>query len=131
MAPPLPPGSRVLLVFPEPGASRSSRADAPAPEGELILGGHRYHLVPVPSEEPVAAPATPLPDARQLLTARELEIVSHVAAGRVNKQIAAVLNISTWTVAAHLRRIFTKLGVETRAAMVSRCFGAPSAPRED
>jgi DNA-binding CsgD family transcriptional regulator len=63
-----------------------------------------------------------------LLTARELEIIAHVAAGRVNKQIAAALNISTWTVAAHLRRIFTKLGVETRAAMVSRCFGTPPAP---
>ncbi len=127
---PLPPGSQVLLVVSEPDAPRSSRTDPPVTAGELILGGRRYHLVPVLLEEPVAASATSLPDPRQLLTARELEIVSHVAAGRVNKQIAAALNISTWTVAAHLRRIFTKLGVETRAAMVSRCFGAPSAPRK-
>jgi DNA-binding CsgD family transcriptional regulator len=121
METPLPPGSRVLLVLPPREGS--------APAGELILEGRHYHLVPVLPAEPVSAPATSLPDARRLLTARELQIVSHVAAGRVNKQIAAELNISTWTVAAHLRRIFTKLGVETRAAMVSRCFGTPGAPR--
>jgi len=129
METPLPPGSRALLVFPEPQAPRSSTGEGLAPAGELILEGRRYHLVPVSPAEPVSAPATPLPDARRLLTARELQIVSHVAGGLVNKQIAAELNISTWTVAAHLRRIFTKLGVETRAAMVSRCFGTPGTPR--
>ncbi|MDY7231334.1 helix-turn-helix domain-containing protein [Hyalangium rubrum] len=118
---PLPPGSRVLLVAPE------ARAPGSAPVGELIIDGQRYHLVPAPFEEPTPT-AVPLPDAR-VLTARELQIVACVAAGQVNKQIAAELKISTWTVAAHLRRIFSKLGVETRAAMVSRCFGASSVPR--
>jgi hypothetical protein len=31
-----------------------------------------------------------------------------------------ILNISTWTVCAHVRRIFAKLGVSSRAAMVAR-----------
>jgi DNA-binding CsgD family transcriptional regulator len=58
----------------------------------------------------------------QFLTARELQIVALVAEGRVNKQIAGDLRISEWTVSTHLRRVFAKLGVDTRAAMVSRCL---------
>jgi DNA-binding CsgD family transcriptional regulator len=33
-----------------------------------------------------------------------------------------VLEISSWTVATHLRRVFAKLGVRTRAAMVARAL---------
>lgn len=62
-------------------------------------------------------------DASELLTARELQIATLVAVGRPNKQIARQLRISEWTVATHLRRIFAKLGVRSRAAMVFRCAG--------
>jgi DNA-binding CsgD family transcriptional regulator len=54
------------------------------------------------------------------LSPREREIVRMVALGRQNKVIAAVLNISSWTVCTHLRRIFAKLGVTSRAAMVAK-----------
>jgi DNA-binding CsgD family transcriptional regulator len=54
------------------------------------------------------------------LSPREIEIVRMVAQGHPNKIIADVLSISSWTVCAHLRRIFTKLGVGSRAAMVAR-----------
>jgi DNA-binding CsgD family transcriptional regulator len=43
-----------------------------------------------------------------------------VAKGYPNKIIAAVLEISAWTVCTHMRRVFAKLGVSTRAAMVAR-----------
>ena len=43
-----------------------------------------------------------------------------VAKGYPNKTIAGVLNISCWTVCTHIRRIFAKLGVASRAAMVAR-----------
>lgn len=56
-----------------------------------------------------------------LLTEREIQIVTFVAFGLSNKQIAQKLGISEWTVSAHLRRTFMKLGVDTRAAMVYRC----------
>jgi DNA-binding CsgD family transcriptional regulator len=55
-----------------------------------------------------------------VLSPRELEIVRMVAQGHQNKTIAGILNISTWTVCAHVRRIFAKLGVSSRAAMVAR-----------
>lgn len=125
MRTPLPPGIHVLLVVPEPGATVPPPEQNPVLAGELIVNGQRYHLVAAESATP---PATePASDAR-LLTSRELQVVSCVCAGWGNKQIATKLNISTWTVAAHLRRIFVKLGVDTRAAMVSRCLGSVSLP---
>jgi DNA-binding CsgD family transcriptional regulator len=54
------------------------------------------------------------------LSPREREIVRMVARGHPNKVIAAVLNISSWTVCTHLRRVFAKLGVTSRAAMVAK-----------
>jgi len=43
-----------------------------------------------------------------------------VAKGHPNKVIADVLSISAWTVCTHVRRIFAKLGVGSRAAMIAR-----------
>src|SRR5262249_6535540 len=56
---------------------------------------------------------------RPLLSPREHEIARMVAKGYPNKTIAGVLEISTWTVSTHLRRMFAKLGVGSRAAMVA------------
>jgi DNA-binding CsgD family transcriptional regulator len=60
-------------------------------------------------------------DFATLLTERELQIAVLVASGHPNKQIAKQLHISEWTVATYLRRIFVKLSVNSRAAMVYRC----------
>jgi DNA-binding NarL/FixJ family response regulator len=48
------------------------------------------------------------------LTRREIEIVSAVAAGCVNKEIAQRLSISENTVKHHLTNIFEKLGLSNR-----------------
>ena len=53
------------------------------------------------------------------LSPREKEIVRLVAKGLPNKAISEVLDISPWTVATHLRRVFAKLGVTSRAEMVA------------
>jgi DNA-binding CsgD family transcriptional regulator len=53
------------------------------------------------------------------LSPRELEIARMVAAGMTNRAIASVLSISPWTVGTHLRRMFSKLDVNSRAAMVA------------
>jgi DNA-binding CsgD family transcriptional regulator len=67
----------------------------------------------------------PLPcsnsDVTTLLTEREFQIVQFVAQGQPNKKIANLLQISEWTITTHLRRIFAKLGVDSRAAMVYKC----------
>ncbi|MBD2605564.1 helix-turn-helix transcriptional regulator [Scytonema hofmannii FACHB-248] len=53
------------------------------------------------------------------LSPREIAIAKLVAQGLSNKCIAIRLQISPWTVATHLRRIFVKLGVTSRTAMIT------------
>ncbi|MBF2075305.1 MAG: helix-turn-helix transcriptional regulator [Synechococcales cyanobacterium C42_A2020_086] len=49
-----------------------------------------------------------------------LEFGQLVAQEHPNKHISSILGISPWTVSTYLRRIFTKLGVASRTAMVAR-----------
>jgi DNA-binding NarL/FixJ family response regulator len=53
------------------------------------------------------------------LSPRETAIARMIAEGYSNKAIATTLAISTFTVDTHVRRIFLKLGVRTRAAMAT------------
>jgi DNA-binding CsgD family transcriptional regulator len=74
------------------------------------INGRRYLLVRLP----------PLARNAPVLSPRELEIVRLIAEGHSNKVIAAVLDISAWTVSTHVRRVFNKLSVTSRAAVVAR-----------
>jgi len=51
------------------------------------------------------------------LSPREHEIARLIARGEQNKSIADLLQISVWTVNTHVRRIYNKLGVTSRAAL--------------
>jgi DNA-binding CsgD family transcriptional regulator len=62
------------------------------------------------------------PSPMSMLSPREREIARMVALGYPNKAIASVLDISSWTVASHLRRVFMKLQVTSRAAMIMRLY---------
>ena len=53
------------------------------------------------------------------LTRRELEVLSSLATGRTNKQIARDMDVSLNTVKFHVRNIFQKLGVNSRAQAIS------------
>ncbi len=53
------------------------------------------------------------------LSPRERAIAQLVAQGLPNKCIAKSLNISHWTVATYVKRIFLKLGVSSRTAMIA------------
>ena len=63
---------------------------------------------------------TDAPRRASLLSPREQEIARMIARGLPNKTIAAVLEISSWTVGTHLRRMFAKLNVTSRAALVAK-----------
>lgn len=52
------------------------------------------------------------------LTPRERQVLPHVIAGRLNKQIAADLGISLKTTKVHRSRIMLKFGVRSVAALV-------------
>lgn len=53
-----------------------------------------------------------------LLTARERQVLSLVARGATNREVAAALGISAKTVNAHLEHVFAKLDVTTRGAAI-------------
>ena len=65
----------------------------------------------------IVADESGVPDAagRLGLTAREVEVLRLVAAGRTNRQIAESLFISTKTASAHVSNLLMKLGVTNRA----------------
>jgi DNA-binding CsgD family transcriptional regulator len=61
-----------------------------------------------------AKPASRAPDRAYGLTRREAEVLSEVAAGRTNREIAEKLFISESTAGVHVSNILGKLGVSTR-----------------
>jgi DNA-binding NarL/FixJ family response regulator len=61
-------------------------------------------------------------DARAALTPREVEVVTLVAQGRTNEQIARQLGVSLSTVKAELSTVFAKLEASDRASAVAACF---------
>ena len=65
------------------------------------------------------APDNPRLIERRTLTRREKEIVTLVARGITNRQIASELSISEHTAATHVRRILKKLGLQSRSQIGS------------
>jgi DNA-binding NarL/FixJ family response regulator len=65
---------------------------------------------------------TSAPKAAGGLTAREVEVLRLVAAGKTNRAIAERLIISEKTVARHMSNIFTKLGLSSRSAATAYAY---------
>ena len=59
---------------------------------------------------------------REPLSGRELEVLTLIARGSTNREAAGRLFISEATVKTHLLHIYTKLGVNDRAAAVAAAF---------
>jgi DNA-binding CsgD family transcriptional regulator len=60
----------------------------------------------------------------QVLSAREAEVMSLIADGQTNGEIAARLFLAEKTVKNHVRRIYSKLGVGSRPAAIAYWRGA-------
>lgn len=89
---------------PEPTPGVASPASA-----GLITAGATY-------ERGDEAPE-PLPEP---LSERELEVLSLLAAGRLNKEIAEDLSVSLGTVKTHTNNLYRKLGARNRAEAIAR-----------
>lgn len=70
-----------------------------------------------PTRPPLAAASAAGPDPWPSLTPSELRIAAFVAQGLTNKDIAQQLFVSAHTVDAHLKHIFTKLGIHSRVEL--------------
>lgn len=57
------------------------------------------------------------------LTKREREVLSWVALGKTNAEIAVILWLAPSTVRKHLENVYAKLSVRTRTAAVARFLG--------
>jgi two-component system NarL family response regulator len=72
-------------------------------------------------ERPIPSNVAALLDARKTqpsLTPREVEVVSLIAEGMRNKEIAVALGISEETAKVHVKNILAKLNVSDRAAVI-------------
>jgi DNA-binding CsgD family transcriptional regulator len=75
--------------------------------------------------------------ASEALTVRERDVLSMISQGLSNKRVARALEISPETVKSHVKSIFLKLAVGTRAEAVFRAGsvgllpGSEPAPREN
>lgn len=75
---------------------------APQAEEQLVFGVQNAHL--------------------SALTGREREVLSLMARGMTNAQIAAHLTISLWTVKKHVSNIFAKLKTTNRAEVIAFAY---------
>ncbi len=75
--------------------------------GRTALPAHLLRKAMAPS-------AGPRPDDLARLTPRERQVLSLVADGRTNKEIARTLGIGPGTVKAHVEKLIAKLGVADR-----------------
>jgi DNA-binding NarL/FixJ family response regulator len=71
------------------------------------------------SATPRSAPATRPPDPPDGLTQREVEILSLIAQGLTNGEIAERLFLSNHTIKTHINRIFAKTGSRDRVAAIA------------
>jgi ATP/maltotriose-dependent transcriptional regulator MalT len=109
---------RVLL-------GRACRALGYEDAAEMELDAARWvfrQLGAAPDLAALDAPATPAGDAAGGLTARELEVLRLVAAGKSNRAIAVDLFLSEKTVARHVSNILRKLDVPSRSAATAFAY---------
>ncbi|MEU9349340.1 response regulator transcription factor [Streptomyces sp. NPDC048278] len=106
----------------EAGATGYLLKDAPREElfnGVRAAAQGRTVLSPAVASRLVSAVRTPTAPANEPLSTRERQVLTLVARGTSNREIARELFISEATVKTHLTHLYTKLGVNDRAAAVA------------
>lgn len=80
--------------------------------GSVLMLHASQQRKPPPQESAICSPSR--------LSVRESDVLDLVCRGLSNKRIALALEIAPETVKSHIKRIFAKLGVSTRAEAASR-----------
>lgn len=122
----------VALTLAEPGGFIRIFVDEGLPMAQLLTEAVARGMVPnycskllavfeaegqKIEHDPDPSPGQPLIDP---LTKRELEILTLIAAGQKNKEIAEQLVISLNTVLYHIKNIYSKLGVNKRTLAIAK-----------
>lgn len=83
--------------------------------GKISSGGGHYVILSHDRDQKDQSPSP-----TDMLTRREIEVAVLIADGKCDKEIARQLGISGYTVREHIRRIFAKLGVCRRSAVIAK-----------
>lgn len=117
-------GETVAIIF-----VSSSRTESYDRVAGLLLGADDYLAKPFAPDELLARVRRLVQRAMpaslkipSLLTKRELEVLGLLAEGLAQREIARRLAIREKTVASHIERILSKLGVRSRAQAVALAF---------
>lgn len=120
------PAVRVILLSASTTAAEVGRARRAGASGCLSKTTDRaallaaIHLVAGGGSCFADAGTAPVDD--HGLSARELEVLSHLGRGLSNDDLGRVLGVSAETIKSHLKSIFAKLGVTGRTEAVARAF---------
>jgi DNA-binding NarL/FixJ family response regulator len=114
-----------------------------SPIGAIVQAIREVHQGGVPLSRPIArrllgmlgatsagaAQAAPAPDGSDGLSPREVELLERVVLGETEAEIAERLAISPHTVRTHIKNIYRKLRVRSRAAAVRLAYERHLVPR--
>lgn len=122
-------GQPVVLITPrahaaampalQAGASAVLETDASEEQVAAAVTGVFHELAVLPASAMDPSEPRALLERASPLTARELEILSLLAAGDSNKTIADRLSLSVHTVKFHISSILSKLGASSRTEAVT------------
>jgi two-component system NarL family response regulator len=123
----LDPAARVVILTTFDGEEDVGRALKAGAKGYLLKDAEPGELLgcirTAHAGKTCVAPAVAARLADRLreppLTARELDVLRLLAAGKANKEIAAALFITEATVKAHVANVYGKLGVQSRTEAVN------------
>lgn len=121
------PDARIVMLTTFEGDVEIQRALAAGARGYILKNMPPKDLVDVVRQVHAGKKRIPHEIAAQLaehiadetLTEREIEVLSHVAGGNRNRDIAERLSISEETVKVHVKHIMEKLGASDRTAAVA------------
>jgi len=121
------PNARIIVLSSYEGDVDIQRALEAGAQGYVVKGLVREELLETIRSVHAGKRRLPAPVAQNLaehmadepISARELEVLSLMAAGKRNKEIASELSIAEDTVKMHVRNILSKLQVSDRTEAVT------------
>jgi DNA-binding NarL/FixJ family response regulator len=121
------PDARIVMLTTFEGDVEIQRSLAAGARGYLLKNMPAKELVEVVRQVHAGKKRIPQEVAAQLaehiaderLTAREIDVLQHIAGGRRNREIAEHLSISEETVKVHVKHIMEKLGATDRTSAVA------------
>ncbi len=116
-------GARGFLTK-DAGAAEIERAITTVAAGQAQLDPsvQRRLLEALAGGARLGVPGAPPPPADDGLTAREVEVLTEIAEGRTNAEVAARLFVSEATVKTHVNHLLAKTGCRDRAGLVGYAY---------